>query len=148
MLNAVDQVLSRGSTVWEEMVGQSAVREREQYQGPPPAREVQFKEQAEDIEDTFRCKDDEQQRQQSKKVEWLPRDHELLDNAEGTYQQRGCEHSLPHSQQQQSGTITAKYKEQARLRVKLTKRRLLPTRVDSSGNASAQGGEFTERTFC
>ena len=67
--------------------------------------------------------------------------NELLDNAEGTYQRRRCEHSLPHSQQQQSRAITAKYKEQARLRVELTTRRLLPTRVDSSGNASAQGGE-------
>ena len=60
------------------------------------------------------------------------------------YQRRRCEHSLPHSKQQQSRAITAKYKEQARLRVELTKRRLLPTSVDSSGNASAQGREFSQ----
>ena len=39
--------MSKGLTVWEEMVGQSATREREQYQGPPPARKADFKEQAE-----------------------------------------------------------------------------------------------------
>ena len=43
-------MLSRGSTVCEEMVGQSATRERE-----PSAREVDFKEQAEDIEETIQA---------------------------------------------------------------------------------------------
>lgn len=36
-------------------MGQSATREREQYQGPPPAREADFKEQAEDIEETIQA---------------------------------------------------------------------------------------------
>ena len=41
------------------MVGQSATREREQYQGPPPAREADFKEQAEDIEETIQAAEQE-----------------------------------------------------------------------------------------
>jgi len=143
MLETVER-LSKGSTVVEEMVGQTATRERNRYQAPPQISETDFKEKEEVIEEAIRWKKDEQQRQQSKKVEWLPQDHELLDNAEGTYQRTMCEHSLPHSQQQPSRAITAKYKEQARLRVELTKRRLLPTSVDSSGNASAQGGEFSQ----